>query len=136
LRANATQVGGNHYKSKELEHWDLAAIYSWDYFQGQITKYVMRWRDKNGLVDLQKAQHVIAKYIEIETLRAEGKLTHRLLMDAIEKIEAANSMEEHGASRRLEEPKHNHETWVVCVTGCPAHVEPLDGSHLPRSGAL
>jgi len=36
-----------------------------DYFQGQITKYVMRHRDKGGIEDLKKAQHFLAKYIEL-----------------------------------------------------------------------
>jgi hypothetical protein len=35
-----------------------------DYFQAQITKYVMRWDKKNGLQDLEKAQHFLEKYIE------------------------------------------------------------------------
>ena len=32
---------------------------------GQITKYVTRWKKKNGLPDLLKAQHFLQKYIEI-----------------------------------------------------------------------
>jgi hypothetical protein len=51
---------------KYLQHWDLVKIFGWDYFQGQITKYVMRWRDKNGIQDLDKAAHFLQKYSEIE----------------------------------------------------------------------
>jgi hypothetical protein len=36
-----------------------------DYFQGQITKYICRYRDKGGIQDLKKAQHFLAKYIEL-----------------------------------------------------------------------
>lgn len=64
MSANNKQVAGTHYQGKQLQHWDLVAIYGWDYFQGQITKYLMRWRDKNGLEDLRKAQHFLEKYIE------------------------------------------------------------------------
>lgn len=60
---NARQVGGSHYKAP-LQHWDLSVLYRWDPFQYQITKYVMRWRDKNKIQDLEKAQHFLEKYIE------------------------------------------------------------------------
>jgi hypothetical protein len=69
MAANDRQVGGEHYKTTEgiVEHWDIVAQHSLDYFQGQITKYVMRWRKKGGLQDLQKARHFLDKYIEVET---------------------------------------------------------------------
>lgn len=64
--ANDTQVGGQHYRTKgKIQHWDFAASQKLDYFQGQITKYVCRWRDKNGIEDLKKAQHFLQKYIEV-----------------------------------------------------------------------
>lgn len=65
--ANKTQVAGNHYsKHGDLQHWDIVAHFGLDYFQGQITKYLMRWRDKGGLTDLRKAAHFLQKYIEVE----------------------------------------------------------------------
>jgi hypothetical protein len=66
--ANDTQVGGGHYKTSDpraQEHWDIVRFHKLDYFQGQITKYVMRHRNKNGLEDLKKAAHVLQKYIEV-----------------------------------------------------------------------
>lgn len=66
MTANNNQVGGDHYKSKQkIQHWDWVAANNMDYFQGQITKYVSRWKDKNGLEDLKKAQHFLEKYIEL-----------------------------------------------------------------------
>ena len=70
MPANDTQVGGTHYKvGNKPEHWDLVIIYNWDYFQSQITKYLMRWKDKydspaKRLEDLKKARHFLDKYIE------------------------------------------------------------------------
>lgn len=61
--ANETQVGGDHYRT-EYQHWDLATDLNLGYFEGQITKYVTRWRSKNGLQDLEKARHFTAKLIE------------------------------------------------------------------------
>lgn len=70
MGANDRQVGGSHYKHEgAVEHWDIVAQWNLDYFQGQITKYVMRWRQKGGIQDLEKARHFLEKYIEIETLR-------------------------------------------------------------------
>jgi len=66
MPANDTQVGGTHYSQHgDLQHWDVVHHFKLDYFQGQVIKYVMRWKDKNGIQDLKKAQHFLAKYIEL-----------------------------------------------------------------------
>jgi len=65
MAANDTQVGGSHYKKGGEEHWDRVYRLNLDYFQGQITKYIERWKDKNGLEDLRKARHFLDKYIEL-----------------------------------------------------------------------
>jgi hypothetical protein len=67
-KANGRQVGGDHY-SGEIQHWDFAAANNFDYFQGQVTKYVTRWKKKNGIKDLDKALHFLEKYIEVEKAR-------------------------------------------------------------------
>lgn len=64
MSANDRQVGGSHYGGGTQQHWDMVVQHDLDYFQGQITKYVMRWKAKNGLQDLEKAQHFLEKYIE------------------------------------------------------------------------
>lgn len=65
MSANDRQVGGEHYKKYGgLQHWDVVVKFGLDYFQGQITKYVMRWKDKGGVQDLKKAAHFLEKYIE------------------------------------------------------------------------
>lgn len=72
MSANSRQVGGQHYRSK-YQHWDFAHKAFGDaYFQGQITKYVYRWRKKNGLEDLNKAAHFLQKLIELR----EADLLH------------------------------------------------------------
>ncbi len=64
-KANDRQVAGDHYKTDGLQHWDMVQMFELDYFQGQITKYLFRWRKKNGIEDLQKALHYLEKYIEL-----------------------------------------------------------------------
>lgn len=68
--ANERQVGGQHYQSP-IQHWDYVVANNLDYFQGQITKYVTRWRNKNGVQDLEKARHFLDKYIELAKADAE-----------------------------------------------------------------
>ena len=84
--ANSRQIGGAHYK-KPIEHWDIVAIWNLDYFQGIITKYVMRWREKGGIQDLEKGLHSLAKYIEVEQARAAGTLTPQLLQAALAAVQ-------------------------------------------------
>jgi len=62
--ANKNQVGGDHYRT-EIQHWDYVWANNLDYFQAQITKYVTRWKKKNGIQDLLKAKHFLDKYIEL-----------------------------------------------------------------------
>lgn len=74
--ANESQIGGSHYKS-EYQHWDLVADTGMGYFEGQITKYVSRWRNKNGIQDLQKSLHFCLKLIELVELDKIEEWTSR-----------------------------------------------------------
>lgn len=61
--ANTYQVGGTHYKSS-YEHWDLVLVTGMGYFEGNATKYIARWRKKDGSKDLKKALHYVNKLLE------------------------------------------------------------------------
>jgi|APSaa5957512535_1039671.scaffolds.fasta_scaffold524776_2 hypothetical protein len=64
---NEEQVGGSHYL-KKIQPWDF--IYSNDigFLEGNIIKYICRYKSKGGLVDLYKAQHYLDKLIHEEVL--------------------------------------------------------------------
>ena len=64
--ANAMQIGGMHYKAKEIQPWDYIAANQIGYFEGNVIKYVSRWREKGGIDDLKKARHYLDKLIELE----------------------------------------------------------------------
>jgi hypothetical protein len=64
--ANDTQIGGDHYKAKPIQPWDFIAANQLGYFEGNIVKYVSRWKDKGGINDLKKARHYLDKLIELE----------------------------------------------------------------------
>ena len=63
--ANDVQVAGTHYKNKAIQPWDYIIANELGYLEGNIVKYVSRWKDKGGLDDLKKAQHYLAKLIEV-----------------------------------------------------------------------
>jgi len=66
MGANEIQVGGDHYKLKTIQPWDFIAANNLGFFEGNIAKYVTRWRDKAGVDDLRKAKHYLEKLIELE----------------------------------------------------------------------
>jgi hypothetical protein len=65
MSANDRQVGGRHYKLTTIEPWDYIAANNLGYFEGNVIKYVTRWRDRGSVDDLKKAQHYIEKLIEV-----------------------------------------------------------------------
>lgn len=66
------QVGGDHYKKLKIQPVEYNHANNLDFFQGNVVKYITRFRDKNGKADLEKAKHIIELLIELEY----GKTTH------------------------------------------------------------
>lgn len=64
--ANERQVAGTHYGGATWQHWDWTVENSLGYLEGQVTKYISRWRRKNGREDLEKALHYADKLYEVE----------------------------------------------------------------------
>lgn len=63
------QVGGDHYTRLNVQPW--AAMESWmthaefcGFLRGNVIKYIARDK-QDGLEDLKKAQHYLAKLIEV-----------------------------------------------------------------------
>ena len=65
MSANDKQVSGNHYKEQQIQPWDYIIQNNIGYMEGNIIKYVSRWKEKGGVDDLRKAKHYIEKLIEI-----------------------------------------------------------------------
>lgn len=66
------QVGGDHYKAMAIQPVEFIHANSIPYFEGNVIKYVCRWRAKNGVDDLKKAKHYLELLIELES-RNVGK---------------------------------------------------------------
>ena len=65
-RALDIQVAGNHYKELAIQPVEYIYANNIGYFEGNVIKYVSRWRNKNGIKDLEKAKHYIDLLIELE----------------------------------------------------------------------
>lgn len=65
-RALDIQVAGNHYKELAIQPVEYIHANNIGYFEGNVIKYVSRWRNKNGVKDLEKAKHYIDLLIELE----------------------------------------------------------------------
>lgn len=68
-RADNRQVGGQHYQ-KEIQPWDYMEVVLTEeqfkgYLIGNVIKYISRFQDKGGRIDLQKADHYLDKLLEV-----------------------------------------------------------------------
>jgi hypothetical protein len=66
MSAYETQVGGDHYAKLAIQPMQYSMANGLDPLQHTIIKYVTRFRDKAGVVDLEKAKHCIDLLIEYE----------------------------------------------------------------------
>lgn len=66
MKASERQVGGAHYRIKPggVGHWDYCVEVNVPYLEGCASKYLTRWRDKNGVQDLEKSLHYIERRLE------------------------------------------------------------------------
>ncbi len=64
-----SQISGDHYKKLAIQPVEYVHKNNLNFLQGSIIKYVTRYKDKNGIDDLQKARHCIDLLIEMEYLR-------------------------------------------------------------------
>ena len=73
------QIGGNHYDKYQIK--PIAALKDWlseeeyrGYLRGNAIKYQIRYRDKGGAEDLQKAKWYLNELIALEA--TNGIATH------------------------------------------------------------
>lgn len=57
-------INPNHYKQGSIEVIDFILDQKFNYLEGNVVKYVSRYKTKNGLEDLKKAQWYLNKTIE------------------------------------------------------------------------
>lgn len=62
-----TQVGGSHYKTLKIQPVEYIHANQLPFIEGNIVKYITRWRQKNGVEDLKKVKHYVELLIELES---------------------------------------------------------------------
>ena len=61
-----TQVGGSHYTDLPIQPIQYIWANNIGFSEGNVIKYVSRWKSKGGIKDLEKAHHHLALLIERE----------------------------------------------------------------------
>jgi len=64
MKTHKVQVGGNHYREMKIQPIEYITKNGLNYAEGNVVKYVSRWRKKGGIEDLRKAKHYIDLLIE------------------------------------------------------------------------
>ena len=120
MEANKRQVGGEHYMvhPNGISHWDYCVQAQVPYLEGCASKYVSRWRKKNGLQDLEKAVHYIEKRIEsvhkkewsFSSVRRKDGLFNRFINDNKIPLRERNVIDNIMHWRRLDQLHEAHAT--------------------------
>jgi UDP-3-O-acyl-N-acetylglucosamine deacetylase len=71
--ALSKQVDGSHYKDMTIQPVIYIYANNIPFIEGNIIKYVSRWKKKNGIKDLEKAKHLIDVLIEFESSKSQSK---------------------------------------------------------------
>ena len=66
MSALNTQINGTHYRELAIQPVEYIHANGIGYMEGNVIKYVTRWRSKGGIADLHKAKHYIDLLIELE----------------------------------------------------------------------
>lgn len=53
------QVGGDHYKKKAIQPIEYIMANKLDFCEGNVVKYITRWRDKGGVESLEKIKQYV-----------------------------------------------------------------------------
>jgi hypothetical protein len=65
------QESGNHYKDKGIQPIVYIHANNLGFCEGNVVKYVTRWKDKGGEADLRKAIHYLELLIQLETKQSQ-----------------------------------------------------------------
>jgi len=69
MKSYKKQVGGSHYKKYKIQPVEFIIKNNIGFVEGNIIKYILRFKDKGGIADLEKAKH----YIELLIDSSKGK---------------------------------------------------------------
>jgi uncharacterized protein DUF3310 len=98
----STDVTGSvHYKKLKIEPIEYIEENNLPFHEGEIVKYITRWRDKGGIKDLEKVEWYVHRLME----REQKKLNPNIMLKADMSEEELNAFRKHGMRGR-EDPGH------------------------------
>ena len=59
-------VSPQHYQQGNIQVLDFITDQKFSYLEGNIVKYICRYKTKNGLEDLEKAEYYLSELIELQ----------------------------------------------------------------------
>ena len=69
------EISPEHYSQFEIEPFDFIHKNGLGFAEGNVIKYVCRWREKNGVEDLEKAMRYIQLLIGYANIEKEKNET-------------------------------------------------------------
>jgi len=64
MKSYKKQVGGNHYKNYKIQPVEFIIKNNIGFVEGNIIKYILRFKEKGGVQDLKKVKHYIELLID------------------------------------------------------------------------
>ena len=101
------QVGGSHYVNKGIQPVEFWAANMWDGFSCSILKYMTRWKEKNGVQDLEKALHFAQLRID-----CDGAIPYPVIRDAARTIKMGDFVKRNGIPADEDVLFYALEQWV------------------------
>ena len=76
-KALEIQVGGDHYANKKIQPIEYIMANDLNFCEGNVVKYITRWREKGGVESLRKIKHYVDFLIEEEINGKEKEIYSR-----------------------------------------------------------
>ena len=105
MSALDTQVAGSHYKSMKIQPVEFITANNIGFLEGCIIKRICRWRNKDGIQDLEKIKHEVDLLIELhnrESNKVDPVLLERLAVQNHALYKEATGKESPFAYKRLD----------------------------------
>jgi hypothetical protein len=64
MKSSEKQVGGKHYLKYKIQPVEFIIKNNIGFVEGNIIKYILRFKEKGGVQDLNKAKHYIELLID------------------------------------------------------------------------
>ena len=64
MKSYKKQIGGNHYLKYKIQPVEFIIKNNIGFVEGNVIKYILRFKDKGGIADLEKAKHYIELLID------------------------------------------------------------------------